>query len=420
MKKRGLGENSLLAFAGDGASKLSAFVVVIIAARFLSVREFAVLATGLAAASLLGSLLDLGAGTLLTRDGAKSRASRGALFASLLRARVPLAAAVLIAAPLLGLLLGRPLAALAVAALGLSWALALSVLGLYRSCQDIRPEAIQKLAAGVLSVVAALLAPVVLPRADVLLMAFALIVLVTLAPLIRRTSALADFSARVRPLSALKSAAPIGLLALATVAYYRSGTLALALLADANETAVFGVAASIAFGMLMLPNAVTTALLPRLAAEDDLHGLVTCARRALVWTLGVAVLLSAAAAVVVPVGLPLVLGSRYAGAAAPFVLLCTGIPVIAASGVIGTCLLTVGRLRPLAVQVAVSLGVNLVVLALFVPVLGAVGAASATVACELVGFVLLAHISRRALPGLIALHPPRLRRPVQASGTATT
>jgi O-antigen/teichoic acid export membrane protein len=415
MKKRGLGENSLLAFAGDGASKLSAFVVVIIAARFLSVREFAVLATGLAAASLLGSLLDLGAGTLLTRDGAKSRASRGALFASLLRARVPLAAAVL-----LGLLLGRPLAALAVAALGLSWALALSVLGLYRSCQDIRPEAIQKLAAGVLSVVAALLAPVVLPRADVLLMAFALIVLVTLAPLIRRTSALADFSARVRPLSALKSAAPIGLLALATVAYYRSGTLALALLADANETAVFGVAASIAFGMLMLPNAVTTALLPRLAAEDDLHGLVTCARRALVWTLGVAVLLSAAAAVVVPVGLPLVLGSRYAGAAAPFVLLCTGIPVIAASGVIGTCLLTVGRLRPLAVQVAVSLGVNLVVLALFVPVLGAVGAASATVACELVGFVLLAHISRRALPGLIALHPPRLRRPVQASGTATT
>ena len=53
----------------------------------------------------------------------------------------------------------------------------------------------------------------------------------------------------------------IGLLALATVAYYRSGTLALAALADAHATAVFGVAAGIAMTLLWrwliaLPRAV--------------------------------------------------------------------------------------------------------------------------------------------------------------------
>ena len=194
----------------------------------------------------------------------------------------------------------------------------------------------------------------------------------------------------------------------------------LAATADAHDTAVFGVAASIAFGMLMLPNAVTTALLPRLAAEDDLHALVACARRALAWSFVVAVLLSASAAAVVPIGLPLVLGSAYADAGAPFMVLCFGIPLITSSGVIGIALLSVGRLRPLGTQVAASLAVNLIVLALLVPSLGAVGAALATVSCELVGFLLLAHFACRALPGLLALDVHALRRRGRASSAATT
>jgi O-antigen/teichoic acid export membrane protein len=209
------------------------------------------------------------------------------------------------------------------------------------------------------------------------------------------------------------------LLALATVAYYRSGTIALAALAGSNETAAFGVAASIAFGLLMVPNAVTTALLPRLSAERDLQGVVACTRRTLAWTLVVAVLLSAAAAVVVPVGLPFALGGEYAAAGTPFALLCVGVPFIAASGVIGTALLSVGKLRPLGAQVAASLAVNLVVLAVLVPFLGAIGAALATVACETVGLVLLAYAAHRALPGLIAVHHATIGRRVETSRAAT-
>lgn len=414
--KRGIGENSALALAGDIASKAGALVVIVVAARFLSVREFAVLATALVVAGLLASVLDLGAGTLITRDGARSTAARGALFRALLNARAPFAAVLLITSALVGFAVGRPLTALTIAALAVSGALTLSLLGLYRSCQDIRPEAMQKLVAAVVSVVTVVLASLLLPRADALLVMLALSALVALLPLVRQASAVADFTGQVRPRTALRLAAPIGLLALATVAYYRSGTLALAALADARETAVFSVAASIAFGMLMLPNAITTALLPRLSAEDDFHGLIACARRALVWTLVVAVLLAGAAAAVVPVGLPLVLGSEYADAGVPFALLCMGIPLIAASGVIGTSLLSVGRLRALGVQVAVSLMINLIALAVLVPSFGAVGAALATVACEAAGLVLLLQAARTDLPGLTALRPFALRRRIEASG----
>ena len=78
---RSLRANSALAFAGDAALKLSTLVVVLVGARALTVSEFAVLATALAIAGILTMALDLGAGTLLTRDGARSRGDRGALFA---------------------------------------------------------------------------------------------------------------------------------------------------------------------------------------------------------------------------------------------------------------------------------------------------------------------------------------------------
>ena len=419
MRTRGLGENSVLALAGDVASKVGALAVVVLSARLLSVAEFAVLAMGLAAAGLLGSFLDLGAGTLLTRDGAASRSDRGALLRGLLRARAPIALTVIVVSVVVGALLGQPLTAVAIAVLGVAGALSLSVLGLFRSCQDIRPEAIQRLAAGLLSIGAvAVIGLAAVPRADAVLGALAVVTLVTLAPLVWLAPRIADFGRSVDPVKALKLAAPIGLLALATVAYYRSGTLVLAALDDAHATAMFGIAASVAFGMLMLPNAITTALLPRLAAEADFASLIACSRRALGWTVVLAVALAASAAAVVPIGLPLVLGPEYREAGAPFAILCLGIPLIASSGVVGTALLSVGRLRLLGIQVGVSLAVNLLALALLVPFLGAVGAALATVTCEIVGLAILVLVARSALPGLLSLRASPVGGTAQPSSAA--
>jgi O-antigen/teichoic acid export membrane protein len=223
----------------------------------------------------------------------------------------------------------------------------------------------------------------------------------------------------MRPSTALRRAAPIGLLALATVAYYRSGTIALAVLADPTQTAAFTVAASIAFGLLLLPNAITTALLPRLSAETDSDGLVASARPALGWTILLASVVSVVAAGVGPLALPLVLGAEYSAAATPFVVLCLGLPIIAASGVIGTALLSVGRTRVLGIQVGCTLVVNVVALALLVPALGAVGASLATIACELTGLVLLVRFARRDLPGLTDIRPPTPRARIEPSTAAT-
>ena len=101
--------------------------------------------------------------------------------------------------------------------------------------------------------------------------------------------------------------------------------------------------------------------------------------------------------------LPLLVGDQYASASYPFALLCIGIPVIATSGVIGTAVLALGRIRLLGVQVGVTLAVNLVALAVLAPWLGSVGAALATVICELVGLVILMVVARRLLPGLLSI-----------------
>jgi O-antigen/teichoic acid export membrane protein len=270
----------------------------------------------------------------------------------------------------------------------------------------------------VLSIAVVACIPLVTARADALLLGLAAAGALTLVPLLRRVPILVDDGAHVSPWTALRRAAPIGLLALATIAYYRSGMLVLAALGDPAETAAFAVAAGIAFGLLAVPNAITTALLPRLASEDATERL-ECGRRALAWTLLIALALAAIAAVVVPIAMPIVLGDEYAPAGMPFALLCVGIPIIATSGVIGTMLLTIDRLGALGVQVAVSLLVNLVTLVVLVPLFGAVGAALATIACETVGFLLLVWFARAALPGLLAMRI-RLGDPVEAAGSATS
>jgi O-antigen/teichoic acid export membrane protein len=417
--ERGIGANSVLALAGDATSKVGALVVVIVAARLLPLDEFALLATALAAAGVIGSLLDLGAGTLLARDGARSRVHRGALLDGLLRARIPIVVAVVAGSLAVGYALGHALVVVAAVGLGVAAALGHTVHGLYRSSQDLRPEAVQRLAAAALSVGVVVCVPLVTRRADALVVGLAAVGTATLFPLVRRAPDLIDRGARVSPGRALRLAAPIGVLALATIAYYRSGMLVLAALGDPADTAAFAVASGIAFGLLAVPNAITTALLPRLASEDA-SGRLECGRRALAWTLLIALALAATAAVVVPIAMPIVLGDEYAHAGMPFALLCVGIPIIATSGVIGTMLLTIGRLGALGVQVAVSLAVNLVTLVVLVPLFGSVGAALATIACEAAGLLLLVWFARAALPGLLSVGKIRLGRPVEAAGSATS
>jgi O-antigen/teichoic acid export membrane protein len=289
----------------------------------------------------------------------------------------------------------------ATALLVVAGAALLSLTGVLRASQDLLPEAVFKLFAGVLTVAAATIACRLEPTAGALVSALALAALAILLPLAGAARKRADFVAGIAPLGALRRAFPLGLLVLGALVYYRSGTIALSVLSTDDETARFAIASALAFGLLAVANAVTTGLMPRLAAERD-HGARTLVtRRALAWTAGLGVPFAALAALLGPFAIGLLFGSRYRDAAGPFAVLCAALWLIAASSIIGTALIASGHLRPVLRQTVLSLAVNLVVLALLVPELGAYGAALATVACEVVALMVLWRAANRYLPGVV-------------------
>jgi O-antigen/teichoic acid export membrane protein len=191
-------------------------------------------------------------------------------------------------------------------------------------------------------------------------------------------------------------------MALATLAYYRSGTIVLSLLSSSAQTARFAAASTVAWGLLSVGNAVTTGLLPRLAAARDDSDRAAVTRRALIWMSAMALALGGLVALAARPLLTLMFGARYGSGAGVLVLLAGATVLIAPAGVLGTALIAAGRVRPVALQVVVSLLVNLLVLAALVPRLGADGAAVATLICELAGLALLARAAWRSLPGVAA------------------
>jgi O-antigen/teichoic acid export membrane protein len=409
VRPRGVAQNSALALAGDLAAKGGMLAVMMVAARGLPTVQFAMLATAIAIATVLTAALDLGSQTLLTRDGVDGPAARGSLLHALALARTPMLATALAIAVVVGVAMGHPLEATATVLIAAAGAAQLSLTGALRSAQDLAPEAVAKLLAGVLMLVAAGLCVAFVPRAGAMLLALTVASSLSLAPLVRSVRLVARRGAPPRPWGTLRRAAPLGAMALATLAYYRSGTIALSLLSTARETALFAAASTLAWGLLCVANAVTTGLLPRLAAANSSADLAEVTRRALVWTTGFAMILAALVAALATPLLVLVFGARYGDATRPLMLLVGATVLIAPAGVLGTALVAVGRLLPLCIQVGCSLLVNLVALLLLVPVAGAVGAAGATLACETVALVLLTRAALQALPGILPWPPRRVR-----------
>jgi O-antigen/teichoic acid export membrane protein len=416
-RTRTLRGNAGLVFGGDVASKAGLIVATLFAARALSIQEFAALAAALAAAGIMASVLDAGSALLITRDGAASADARVSLAIGLARARVPLACLILAGSAVVGALVGRPLEAVLAAGLALSSACAQTLSGIARAARDTRPEAESKLLGAVLAV-AALSVLAVSSTAAALLAALWGASVVALWPLVRRAP-LRRAERPVRPVRALRRAAPLGVLALATIVYFRSGTIALSLLSEPKATASFAVASSAAFGLLMLPNAVAAGLMPRLGAMSGSERQVELVRRALGWTFALTALLAFGLAGLAPFALPLLYGPGYEAATGPLTILAVAVVVVGVNTVLGTALLARGKTSLVVVQSAVSLTANIALLAVLGAAFGALGAALAMLGCELIGLALLAWWCRGELPGLLALprvsvaldtapHPERL------------
>jgi O-antigen/teichoic acid export membrane protein len=398
VRSRSLATNSGLAFAGDLASKIGLLLVLVIAARMLPTEELAILGTALAVSGILAVCLDAGSGLAITRDGARDTGSRGALLSALVVARLPAVVLVLLAAVAAGAALKAPVVWIAAAALAVLGALAVSLIGYFRAGQDMQPEAVQKIVFAVLALALTGSAVAASATADAVLLALLFATVLSLTSL----AAAGNHSPRgtyVARWGALRRALPLGLMGIATVVYYRSGTVGLALLSTPEETASYTVAAAVGFGLLMLPNAITTGLLPHLSAAPD-GGWPTSTRRALRWSLALSAPIAAAFALGGYVLLGPVFGAEYADAALPLAILCAAVVVIAYNGVLGTALLAAGHVGVIVLQVVCSLVVNFVALVALAPAFGAAGAATATLLCELVAAAMLTVASARRLPGL--------------------
>jgi O-antigen/teichoic acid export membrane protein len=405
MRARSLATNSGLAFAGDLASKIGLLLVVVLAARALSTGELAILGTALAVSGIAAVCLDGGAGLLITRDGARNERARDGLLSALLLARMPAAVLVVVAASAVGAAVDAFVVWSSAAVIAVLGALTVSLIGYFRAGRDMRPEAVQKLVFALLALVLTGVAVVAFATAGSVLLAmvganlFALVLLAVPAARALRPSQ------RVGALAVLRRALPLGLMAIATVIYYRSGTVALAVLSTPAETAAYTVASAVGFGLLMLPNAITTGLLPHLSAAEDGHCAVST-RRALRWSIALSAPIAAAFALGGYVLLGPVFGAGYADAAAPLTILCAAVVVIAYNGVLGTALLAAGHVGVIVLQVACSLAVNIVALVALAPALGAVGAATATLLCEVVAAVMLTVASARRLPSRVVVPSP--------------
>jgi O-antigen/teichoic acid export membrane protein len=408
VKRRGIVENSALALAGDVAGKAATFLLLAVAARALDGREFARLATALATATVLTAVFDCGAQVLLTRDGARGAESGRALLLALAWARCPLVVAGVIGGCLVGAIDGSIALGIATVLLAVAGAAQQSLSGILRSAQNLRPEALARLT-GALATIAG-------GSACVLLSTGATLVVFTLACAMVASSLPMALSARrvvaavepvvaaVEPVAAwpaLRRALPLGLMALATLAYYRSGTIVLSLLAGPHQTGLFAAASTLGFALLVLGNAVTTGLLPRLAAGTTAADRAAVTRAALAWT---AAITACVAAAVIAAGRPLMIlafGSRYGGGAPALALLAAASVPIGLSGVLGTALIAAGRVRAVAIQVAATLCANLALLAVLARPLGATGAALATLGCEVLALLMLAGVTASVLPGVL-------------------
>jgi O-antigen/teichoic acid export membrane protein len=387
MRVRGLLENSLFALLGEASSKGSVALIMAIAARALSIGSFALLAAALAAASILSASLDLGAQTLITRDGAASPEGRATLLRSLLVGRGALCAVALCGALVAGLALGQVGVALLTVAVGAGAALQLLLTGALRSAQDLALEAALKVGTAALAVALGLVC-LLDPSPEAFLAALALATIVLLVPtwaLVRRVLG------RAQPASAWRAArraAPLGLMTLATLGYYRSGAIVLKLDSTSAATSHFAAASALAFGTLMVTNAITTSLLPRLSATQ-VAARAALVRRAGLYALGAGLAVALLVAALARPILDLAFGPGYGAGAPALRVLMVATVLIGPSGVLGTALVTRGHLRPLYIQIGFSLAINLTLLALLGGPMGAMGGAIATLSCEGFAFLFL-------------------------------
>lgn len=214
--------------------------------------------------------------------------------------------------------------------------------------------------------------------------------------------------------SMLRSSTPIGAAYVVGLLYFKADTIILSFLSTAREIGYYGAAYAVVTFFLVLPTIISRTFLPSFvrASQESLSDAVHSALA--YFAIGGA--FSATAVITSgPVVVGIVAGPHFGAANTPLRILGLGLVFIFLATAMTSVCIARGFGNRIFIMSIVSLVLNVVLNLALIPVMGIVGAALATLACEVVSLALFLRIVRRSMG--LRVHVLRaLVRPVFAGG----
>lgn len=174
---------------------------------------------------------------------------------------------------------------------------------------------------------------------------------------------------------------------LAAAIIFRADLLVVNLFRGPAEAGVYSVATQFSLLLMLLPSVIATLLFPRVTAEQDAHGETTS-----VVTRYTALIMLGCCLAAVPVSflLPLIYGRAFSDATTLLLILLPGVYLVGLESVLVQHFNALGLPRRIPVYWLVTLVINLVLVFVLVPRLGAYGAAIASTLSYALIFCLVA------------------------------
>ncbi len=397
---KSVARNTLFLAMSDVTGKLMMFVFHIIAARHLGVAGFGVLTTALAFVSMWVVLTDLGLGGLTAREIARDRKALSRYVPNVLSIKLIASVVTVGIVMLVVRLMQYPAATARVIHICsftvLTTAVAVFYGHVFQGLEKTHWTLVGRVLQALILLVGAAILSFGQPYVERYAFMFLLSGTIAVIPLV-----LAAFRVGVKPGLGfslvdwgrmLKVALPFGISALFCMFYYWNGFPLLSRLAGDQAAGIYGAAFRIALAVVVVGNAFAGALYPQMSRvspvdTDRLRILFERAYKYLVLAgMGVATLVTLFSRHIVLAAF----GQEFSGSIPVLVVLVWWAATVWLNALLSNYLFAANREKAVSVQTGVSLGLNVTLNLLLIPVLGPLGAALALVAAEVVGFSILA------------------------------
>jgi O-antigen/teichoic acid export membrane protein len=407
---KSVARNTLFLAMSDVAGKLMMFVFHIIAARHLGVSGFGVLNTALAFVSMWVVLTDLGLGSLAAREIARDRRALRRYVPNVLSIKLIASVVTIGFVFLVVRLMQYPAATARVIYICsftvLTTAVAVFYGYVFQGLEKTHWTFVGRGLQTLLLLVGAVLLSLGQPYVERYAFVFLVSGTVAVIPLVfaaLRVGVMPGLGFSIGDWGRmLKIALPFGISALFSMFYYWNGFPLLSRLVDDQAAGIYGAAFRIALAVVVVGNAFAGALYPQMSRVssvnvDRLRVLVKRAYKYLVLAgMGVATLVTLLSRYVVLASF----GQEFSGSIPILVVLVWWAAIVWLNALLSNYLFAANREKAVSFQTGASLGLNLTLNLLLIPVLGPLGAALALVAAEVVGFSILAIWQGVTVPSL--------------------